>query len=208
MLIKKSQIAFYTLLLFTCTLIAQVKIGDDVSTIHDASLFELESTSKAFVLTRVTNAQMLNIVPLSGALVYNIDANCVYAYDGNNWQNLCDNSSSSISLIDNEDGSFTLTTTDGTNYTIPNFSDLQGETGPPGPPGEDGSAVQQEQTLFVASYGQTQFTTPVSIVDSKKIEVYRNGVRIEFITIDENTIELASDIICYEDDNIRIVQLY
>ncbi|MBM1104557.1 hypothetical protein JQC67_00260 [Aurantibacter crassamenti] len=185
-----------------------MKIGDDVSSIHDASLFELESTSKALVLTRVTNSQMLNIVPLKGALVYNTDTNCVYAFNGSNWQNLCNDNAGSFSIIDNEDGSFTITSSDGTSFTSPNFSDLKGDTGPQGPAGIDGTEIQQEQTVLLASTGQTQFTTPISIIDSKKIEVYRNGIRIAFTTIDNNTIELESEISCYQNDSIRIVQIF
>lgn len=195
-------------LLIASTCFAQVKIGNDVSTINDASLLELESTSKVLVLTRVTNSQMLNITPLNGALLYNTDTECVYAYNAGNWQNLCDSTSGSISVVDNDDGSFTITSSDGTTYTSPNFSDLKGDTGPQGPAGIDGTEIQQEQTVILASNGQTQFTTPVAIADSKKIEVYRNGVRIDFTAINTNTIELESNIICYQNDSIRIVQIF
>jgi len=207
---KLNQIYLFVILLLflTSSGIAQVKIGDDVSTIHEASLFELESTSKALVLTRVTTAQMLDIVPLNGALVYNTDTNCVHVFDGSNWQNLCTNASGSISLVNNVDGSFTITSSDGTIYTSPNLLELKGETGPQGPAGTDGSEIQQEQLVIIASNGQTQFTTPAPIIDSKKIEVFRNGVRVNFITIDANTIELESDITCYQNDSIRIVQLF
>jgi len=56
-------------LLFACTLFsyAQVKIGNDVSNIDQFSILELESKSKALVLTRVTNAEMLSMQPLNGA---------------------------------------------------------------------------------------------------------------------------------------------
>ena len=208
MIINRTCLLIIFSLSLTTIGIAQVKIGDDVSTIHNASLLELESTSKALVLSRVTNSQMLNIAPLNGALIYNIDTNCVYLFNGSIWQNLCENTANSISVVDNQDGSFTVISTDGTTYTSPNFSDLKGDTGPEGPAGADGSEMRQEQIVILASTGQTQFTTPVPIVDEKKIEVYRNGVRIDFTAINSNTIELESEVICYQNDNIRIVQIF
>ena len=193
----------------------QVKIGDDVSTIHDGSILELESISKVLVLTRVTNAQMLTLNPLPGGMVFNTDTGCIHSYNGLSWRSLCEDSSGTFSFSDNNDGTFTINYSDGTSFTSPNLTGPQGEkgeqgdVGPQGPPGADGvTTIQQEQIVIMASTGQTQFTTPVPILDEKKIEVYRNGVRIDFTTIDANTIQLESDIICYQNDSIRIVQIF
>jgi hypothetical protein len=142
---------------------SQIKIGDDVSTIDDASILELESTSKVLVLTRMTNEQMLGLAPLPGGMVFNTDTNCIHSYNGTNWISLCNDG------IDIE--------------------------------------VAQQQSVITASEGQTEFTTPVAIDDSDKIEVYRNGVRIDFTTVDTNTIRLESEITCYQNDRIRIVQI-
>ena len=68
---------------------AQVKIGDNLQILDGSSLLELESTSRALVLTRVTQAEMNAISPLHGALVYNTDADCVFVYEGLVWKNLC-----------------------------------------------------------------------------------------------------------------------
>jgi hypothetical protein len=67
--------------------------------------------------------------------------------------------------------------------------------------------VQQEQVVITAIDGQLQFNTPKSITIAGKIEVYRNGVRIAFTTINATTIELEPEAICYADDKIRIVQI-
>ncbi|MFD1063184.1 hypothetical protein ACFQ1Q_07985 [Winogradskyella litorisediminis] len=69
---------------------SQVKIGNNPSIIDSNSILELESNEKVFVLTRITDAQMNTIVPLEGALIYNIDSECIFAYDGTRWKNLCD----------------------------------------------------------------------------------------------------------------------
>ncbi|MBU2997760.1 hypothetical protein KO500_15020 [Cellulophaga baltica] len=147
---------------FAFSAYSQVKIGDDVSTIDSASLLELESKTMALVLTRVNDSEMLQIIPLNGALVYNTDYECVYVYSGGEWKSLCE----------------------GENAT-----------------------TEQEQVVIIATNGQVQFNTPSPIVDSDKIEIYRNGIRIDFTTINENTIQLQSDIVCYQNDKIRIVQI-
>ncbi|WP_148229668.1 hypothetical protein [Cellulophaga algicola] len=203
MMSTKTFVLIFLLSIFTFCSYAQVKIGDDVSTIDNASLLELESTSKVLVVTRVTNSQMLQISPLNGALVYNTDSKCIYVFNGNQWMNLCDNISNPISITDNEDGSFTIDATDGSSFTSGDLTGPQGEQGPIG----DNAVVEQEQIVIVASNGQIQFNTPLPIADSRKIEIYRNGVRIDFTTVNENTIELESDVICYQNDKIRIVQI-
>ncbi|WP_324024257.1 hypothetical protein QSV08_14420 [Maribacter sp. BPC-D8] len=192
MISYKTYILITFFLTITYCSYAQVKIGDDVSSIHNSSLLELESTSKVLVLSRVSNTQMLQITPLNGAMVYNIDNQCVFTFNGTQWINLCDTNSNTISIIDNEDGSFTITSTDGTSFTSGDLSGAQGE---------------QQNIVIIANNGQKQFNTPLPIVDIRKIAIYRNGVRIDFTTINDNTIELESEVICYQNDKIRIVQI-
>ncbi|MCG2461415.1 hypothetical protein K8352_11695, partial [Flavobacteriaceae bacterium F89] len=79
---------------------SQVKIGDNPQTLDPASILELESTSRALVISRVSTAQMNTITPLRGAMVYNTDADCLYYYNGTSWINLCEASG----------GAFTFTT--------------------------------------------------------------------------------------------------
>lgn len=69
---------------------SQIKIGDNPQNIDPSSILELESTTRAFVLNRVTTAQMNAIVPIEGAMVYNTDIQCLHYYDGENWLNLCE----------------------------------------------------------------------------------------------------------------------
>ena len=59
---------------------------------------------------------------------------------------------------------------------------------------------------IIANDGQTQFTTSLPIVDISKVNVYRNGIRINLIKVDANTIALESGVICYQNDEIKIVQ--
>ncbi len=70
------------------------------------------------------------------------------------------------------------------------------------------SVVKQEEAIIYATNFQLNFTTPLPITDPKKIDVYRNGVKIDFTVLNNSTIKLEQDAICYENDKIRIVQLY
>ncbi|MGB5236987.1 MAG: hypothetical protein WBN59_05080, partial [Flavobacteriaceae bacterium] len=99
----------FGLLLFAITSVyAQVKIGDNPNSIDPSSIVELESTDKAFVLTRVSDAQMQSISPLRGAMVYNTDTQCVHYFDGTNWSNLCEGGTSGFTLTNNGNGTYTL----------------------------------------------------------------------------------------------------
>jgi hypothetical protein len=68
------------------------------------------------------------------------------------------------------------------------------------------SLIKREETVFFAIDNQSQFKTPNPINNPAKLDIYRNGIRIDFTVIDANTIELET--ICYANDKIRIVQLY
>ncbi|NJB36021.1 hypothetical protein HCO57_05405, partial [Croceivirga sp. JEA036] len=123
------------LVLVSLSSFAQVKIGEDITTIDASSLLELESTTKALVLTRVSNQQMNAIFPLNGALVYNTDTQCVHYFNGTAWDNLCDGTSNgpAAALTDNLDGTFTFTSASGVETTFygeaQNISTLEA-TGP------------------------------------------------------------------------------
>ncbi|CAM4351532.1 hypothetical protein [Zobellia nedashkovskayae] len=100
---------------------SQVKIGDNINQIDAASLMELESSTRVFVVTRVTNAQMNSIIPLNGALVFNTDQNCLFQYKGNIWSSLCVNIAAGetiTALLDNNDGTVTYTNEAGISAVI------------------------------------------------------------------------------------------
>lgn len=67
---------------------------------------------------------------------------------------------------------------------------------------------REEVAEITATDGQIQFTPPLTIVDSRKVNVYRNGVRIDFTVVNTTTIEIEPEAICYAGDQIRIVQFY
>ena len=80
-------------IIFICTsLSAQVKIGDNPSSINPISILELESSDKVLVITRLSTAQInaLPAIPMEGAMVFNTDTKCIHVYTNSNWKNLCD----------------------------------------------------------------------------------------------------------------------
>ena len=67
--------------------------------------------------------------------------------------------------------------------------------------------LREEVTKITATDGQVTFTG-LTLYTTDKINVYRNGVRIDFTVDNSTTITIEPDAICYAGDEIRIVQLY
>ena len=105
----KTSVVLIFLVIMPILSFSQVKIGDNPALIDSNSVLELESNNKVFVLTRLTDSQINALIPLPGALVYNIDLECIFAFDGLNWKNLCDQPTISVSNtapINNEIGDY------------------------------------------------------------------------------------------------------
>jgi len=98
----------------------QIKIGDNPEVLNTNSLLELESSSKVLVISRMSNGEMLQLIPLEGALVFNTDENCVYYFDGQVWVSLCNQvtTNGSVTLNDNGDGTYTFTNNDDPDITF------------------------------------------------------------------------------------------
>ncbi len=89
---KNSKLLILTLLLVggISTVQAQVKIGDNPTTILAGSLLELESTTKALTLPRLSSGQMAAIPsPTDGMFIYNTDEKCVFQHNEGSWTSLC-----------------------------------------------------------------------------------------------------------------------
>ncbi|GMN05749.1 hypothetical protein MTsPCn5_11380 [Croceitalea sp. MTPC5] len=98
---------------------AQVKVGDNPQNIDASSLLELESNNRVFVISRVNDAQMQNITPLNGAIVYNTDEQCVFYYDGVQWVNLCSEANTTNVSLELIDEALVLTDSDGNSVSVP-----------------------------------------------------------------------------------------
>ena len=79
------------LLIMACTLCwpelyAQVKVGENPLVIDDASLIEIESTSKGFLPSRMTSAQRdLQTSWETGHIIFNLTDSCLQVYSGTEW---------------------------------------------------------------------------------------------------------------------------
>jgi FG-GAP repeat len=66
----------------------QVAINSDVSTPSDKAMLDVKSTTKGTHITRMTTAQRIAIAPNpndAGMLVFDLDKNRLYMFDGQNW---------------------------------------------------------------------------------------------------------------------------
>lgn len=97
-------------LTFTFSVVGQVKVGNNPTTITPSAIFEVESTNKGVLLTRVALTSKTDAVtiasPATGLLVYNTATAGVapnnivpgyYYWDGSAWAHLSTTSSSSAS---------------------------------------------------------------------------------------------------------------
>ncbi len=110
---KPIVISILLLFLVPITAFGQIKIGDNPENIDPSSVLELESTSRVFVITRVSNVEMEAITPQRGGMVYNTDTQCVHYFNGAAWINLCEgqgitltndpiiNTTRTISIVEN-----------------------------------------------------------------------------------------------------------
>ena len=97
---KRFFILFSFIFTSNLTTLSQVKIGDNPDIIDKSSILELDSSSKALVITRVTNIQMNLIFPLEGAIVYNTDHHCIFQFSDMKWKSLCDQTTSGMLNFD------------------------------------------------------------------------------------------------------------
>lgn len=78
---------------------AQTGIGVSSQEINVGAILQLESTTKAFVPPRMSDAQMLAIAsPLIGSLVYNLTYDALYMYTNTGWKNVSITVNASIVL--------------------------------------------------------------------------------------------------------------
>ncbi len=312
----KATLTLLLLIFLNISLYAQVKIGDNPASIHPNSILELESSDKVLVISRMSEIQINAIVqPLRGSLVFNLDQNCVFMYNGTSWRSLCEGTGINVTTSDtaptnNNLGDFwindslnnTTSIWDGANWISIDNNPRRGNgipnaTTAPNPTAgdvyvdstsgniyaydgttwinsnttiaanngllidatntiqlggvlikpttiqtdstntlaitglENGDITQddivtvnrttgqlrkvsaanlltEEVTDLVAIDGQLIFNSGFTLQSTDKVNVYRNGVRIDFTVVNNTTIEIEPEAICYAGDQIRIVQFY
>ncbi|WBX70332.1 hypothetical protein [Tenacibaculum retecalamus] len=68
--------------------------------------------------------------------------------------------------------------------------------------------LTEEVINLIATDNQLIFNSGFTLQTTDKINVFRNGVRIDFTVVSPTIIEIEPDAICYAGDQIKIIQLY
>jgi hypothetical protein len=119
-MLKKIVLTVAVLLGFLAT--AQVKIGDNVTSLNSSSLLELESTTKGVLFPRVALTSTTSNTPLSahvaGMTIYNTAAAGdvtpgMYTNDGTKWVKLgATTSTAALNITAEQTGNYTVLATD------------------------------------------------------------------------------------------------
>ena len=65
----------------------------------------------------------------------------------------------------------------------------------------------QKRILYIANAGDSVFLSPEIILDENNVQVFRNGVQINFnATIGTKILKVEPEAVCRKDDEIKIVQ--
>lgn len=71
-----------------------------------------------------------------------------------------------------------------------------------------GQYSNQLKAVYIANNGDSTFICPGIITNDNHVQVFRNGVQVNFTaTIGTNVLKLEPDAFCKKDDEIKIVQL-
>jgi hypothetical protein len=86
---KKLTLLFIVLFAAFVINAQNVAINNDGSTAATSAMLDVKSTTKGFMMPRVTSAQRIAITsPALGLLVFDTDTKTIWAYDGASWKNL------------------------------------------------------------------------------------------------------------------------
>lgn len=112
-----------SLLFFCYTIVSNAQVSIGTETPDASSIFEIASTTKGFLLPRLTDEQRSGIPsPAQGLVIYNTTLSCVEFYRGTSWFNpCCDKTITKIETDTFYDIHFGYNT-DGNLFTFTNFA--------------------------------------------------------------------------------------
>ena len=165
--------------------------------------------------------------PNIGDQVWNQACGCIEVYNGNTWTSintlvlnasngLYKDNNNTLKLGGDLDEPTTIITSSTNTLALKNLEQSTAETDEVLTVEQSTGVIkkralstisQQKQVILTATDGQLTFATPEPISSIDKLSVYRNGTRISFIVVNATTIELEPEAICYQGDEIRIVQV-
>lgn len=81
----RMHFGLFLLLIFSLSSL-NAQVGINTTSPNSSSLLDISSTTKGFLMPRLTNTQMNAISsPEAGLTIYNTDASAIYQYNGTNW---------------------------------------------------------------------------------------------------------------------------
>jgi len=166
---KSILIVFLTIKLINFLNVNAQNVGIGTPTPDASSILELNSDDKGFLIPRMSAADRMAIVsPATGLMVYDIDDNSFWYYDGSNWT------------------SFTSGTSGITGPTGPTGTD--GPTGPTGPTGANGPTGATGPTgpgsicSSASTYYLGKFTSSGTNAGICNSNIYDDGSKIGIFT--------------------------
>lgn len=184
---------FLLLILVFSSSFAQVGIG--TTTPSSSSILELESTTRAFLPPRMTDAQMLAIIdPLNGSIVYNTTFEALFVKTNVGWRNFFD--SSKPTLILNKEfalGNNVLSTVNNayTNFPLNSSSIITNDAATYNVE-SDGKIRIKTTGIYLISSNLSVYNLPTG---SRKyiIGVYKNNVLFNYLTRGEVNLNVADE---------------
>lgn len=167
--------------------------------------------------------------PETGNKVWNKNCKCIQVYNDSTWVSITTNTSNGIISENNTiklGGKLTEATTlitEGKNtLAIKGLNASESENDKVLMLDENTGVLKQKslsefsifnqlkrtEIIIYAKDGQLKFQTPLDITSKDRINVFRNGINISFVIVNNTTIQLEPEAVCYNDDKIRIVQMY
>lgn len=191
--------------------------------------FDSHNELDLIVVENNINRDAIILEPKTGNKVWNIECKCIQVYNDTEWVSITTNVSNGIITENNTiklGGKLTeatTLTTEGKNTLAikglnlsenenDNVLMLDPNTGvlkqKPFSEFSNFNQLKRTEIIIYAKEGQLKFQTPLDITSKDRINVYRNGINIGFEIVNNTTIQLEPEAICYSEDQIRIVQMY
>lgn len=177
------NIIVFGFFLVTTLMLAQKGVGINTSNIDDGSALQIESTTGALVIPRMTNAQMVAITNvLDGAFVFNTTDNKLYTRISGSWTEYTHDEVATI-IFNKGSGSFSQSATpvlmplNNTNvlFNSVGYYELDGS------PSTNGTVTVLHDGLYIITAGMSTSNLPAG-AKKYSLQVYVNGTLATYLT--------------------------
>lgn len=177
------NIIIFGFFLVTTSMLAQKGVGINTSNIDDGSALQIESTTGALVIPRMTDVEMGNIVDvLDGAFVFNTTDNKLYIRISGSWTEYTHDEVATI-IFNKGSGSFSQSATpvlmplNNTNvlFNSVGYYELDG------PPSTNGTVTVLHDGLYIITAGMSTSNLPAG-AKKYSLRVYVNGTLATYLT--------------------------